>query len=74
MGVYILKHLKNKGFIIGACIIIIVLILFVVSIIRAYGSTDKICSNITAGGIAIGKLTVDEATQKLREKQLSYPA
>ncbi len=67
MGVYILKLLKNKGFVIGACLFLLILILFVVSVIRAYGSTDKICSNITAGGVSIGKLTVDEATKKLSE-------
>lgn len=60
---------KNKKFIIAFIIIAILLIAFVFSVIFALinQNNNKIISNISAMGIDISNLTVDEAKQKLQE-------
>ncbi|MBQ7036975.1 MAG: VanW family protein [Clostridia bacterium] len=59
---------RRRPFIIFACVGLLIVILLGISVVRAYGSTNKICAGITAGGVSIGNLTTEEAAEKLRNQ------
>ncbi|MBE7063519.1 MAG: hypothetical protein E7390_07025 [Ruminococcaceae bacterium] len=65
MGVYTLKRLKKKTYII-LCAVLILAVLFAASAVRAYGS-GKIPGGTRAGGVDVSGLTLEEATDKLRQ-------
>jgi len=61
-----LKRLKNKSLLIALCVVVILLGLLAACVIRAYGS-EKIPGGVKTGNVNISGLTVEEATQKLRD-------
>jgi len=60
-----LKRLKKKTYII-LCAVLILAVLFAASAVRAYGS-GKIPGGTRAGGVDVSGLTLEEATDKLRQ-------
>lgn len=59
---------RKKSLIVLACVGLVAVILFGISVIRAYGSADKICAGVTAGGVSVGNLTKEAAAEKLRNE------
>ncbi len=60
-----MKRLKKKTYII-LCAVLILAVLFAASAVRAYGS-GKIPGGTRAGGVDVSGLTLEEATDKLRQ-------
>lgn len=57
------KRLAVTG---GIAIVAAVALIFLVSLVLKVGAYDKIYPNVTAGGVAIGKATTEEAIEKLK--------